>query len=593
MAENRLHIQHYYTTGSGVPKEDNVKLGEIAVGAGEKHEKLIIKNSAGDIVKFLPEGADASYAESGHTHTDYLDKNSTESQTVEGPIKFSNGIEVYDDNAGEKLVANFKLVGDTPIINVGEGGDYVLHTGNVRTGEGLEVDTMGDYTLSISEDYQEKINKGVTALESFNAFITGVTDADQTINTLKEIQDYITQDVKNFGDLTATVNDIQDDISNLEINQVTEATVSRWGFTKNTGTITEVKANNVSLGTSGSVNIPSATTAAYGVTKLSSATNSTDETTAATPKAVKSAYDLANGKYTKPSDGIPKNDLANDVQNLLNNATTANTGVTKLVTGDLKNKTYTNGEAAAAAHTHSQYIKTNGDTSLGENEGGINIDGYVIDIYQGADVGVIISDETDDEKAKLYSYGNYVEATADGVNIGGADSSAVFGSNSITIGTNETTISLGNSGFDIKVQEDGTNATHTLTFNDLGSLKVNGKSVLTEETYKGTVTGVKINGSTKNPLNGVVDLGTVITSVTTGDGLTQVNPNNGAISFGLILHDGHLTIDSESEGISLVAVNPQTKDVAINNGIVTSVKYDDYGRVTLIEKCTTISCGTF
>lgn len=32
------------------------------------------------------------------------------------------------------------------------------------------------------------------------------------------------------------------------------------------------------------------------------------------------------------------------------------------------------------------------------------------------------------------------------------------------------------------------------------------------EKYNGTVTGVKINGSTKNPSNGVVDLGTVITS---------------------------------------------------------------------------------
>ena len=30
--------------------------------------------------------------------------------------------------------------------------------------------------------------------------------------------------------------------------------------------------------------------------------------------------------------------------------------------------------------------------------------------------------------------------------------------------------------------------------------------------YKGTVTGVKINGTNKNPSNGVVDLGTVITS---------------------------------------------------------------------------------
>ncbi|EPD9026295.1 tail fiber protein [Escherichia coli] len=41
-----------------------------------------------------------------------------------------------------------------------------------------------------------------------------------------------------------------------------------------------------------------ATTARKGLVQLSSATNSTSETLAATPKAVKSAYDLANGKYT-------------------------------------------------------------------------------------------------------------------------------------------------------------------------------------------------------------------------------------------------------------------------------------------------------
>ena len=41
-----------------------------------------------------------------------------------------------------------------------------------------------------------------------------------------------------------------------------------------------------------------ATTARKGIVQLSSATNSTSETLAATPKSVKAAYDLANGKYT-------------------------------------------------------------------------------------------------------------------------------------------------------------------------------------------------------------------------------------------------------------------------------------------------------
>ena len=39
-----------------------------------------------------------------------------------------------------------------------------------------------------------------------------------------------------------------------------------------------------------------------------------------------------------------------------------------------------------------------------------------------------------------------------------------------------------------------------------------GATALQTETYKGTVTGVKINGSTKSPTSGVVDLGTVITA---------------------------------------------------------------------------------
>ncbi|MFU1209703.1 tail fiber protein, partial [Escherichia coli] len=41
-----------------------------------------------------------------------------------------------------------------------------------------------------------------------------------------------------------------------------------------------------------------ATTTQKGIVQLSSATDSESETEAATPKAVKAAYDLADGKYT-------------------------------------------------------------------------------------------------------------------------------------------------------------------------------------------------------------------------------------------------------------------------------------------------------
>lgn len=75
---------------------------------------------------------------------------------------------------------------------------------------------------------------------------------------------------------------------------VAEEDISAMGFTKNTGTITDVTVNGSSVATSGVANIPTASITAYGVTKLTSSTNSTSTTLAATASAVKAAYDLAN-----------------------------------------------------------------------------------------------------------------------------------------------------------------------------------------------------------------------------------------------------------------------------------------------------------
>lgn len=66
--------------------------------------------------------------------------------------------------------------------------------------------------------------------------------------------------------------------------------------TSNDGTITEIQVNGTSIATNGIANIPAATTNKYGVTKLSSSTNSTSTSLAATSSAVKAAYDLANSK---------------------------------------------------------------------------------------------------------------------------------------------------------------------------------------------------------------------------------------------------------------------------------------------------------
>lgn len=79
-----------------------------------------------------------------------------------------------------------------------------------------------------------------------------------------------------------------------DVSLVTTGEKATWNAkTSNTGTITKVQANGTDVASSGTANIPAASTSVYGVTKLSSATNSTSTSLAATASAVKSAYDRA------------------------------------------------------------------------------------------------------------------------------------------------------------------------------------------------------------------------------------------------------------------------------------------------------------
>ncbi len=86
----------------------------------------------------------------------------------------------------------------------------------------------------------------------------------------------------------------------LSTNDFTDALLTKLNGLEEGGQVNvveTVKVNNVALTvTDKAVSIPNATTSVYGATILSSATNSTDENSAATPLAVKTAYDLANGK---------------------------------------------------------------------------------------------------------------------------------------------------------------------------------------------------------------------------------------------------------------------------------------------------------
>lgn len=193
----------------------------------------------------------------------------------------------------------------------------------------------GDFDNIVSGDT-------TTAIKTFNeviAFLDGLTDTQDLESIIASIEQQIAGKMDKVTLAKVATSGSYNDLSNKPTipSAVTESTVSGWGFTKNAGTyskpsggipksdlasavqtslgkadtalqsyteqykgtITGVSANGTSVATSGVANIPAASTSAYGVTKLSSATNSTSTTLAATASAVKSAYDLANGKQDK------------------------------------------------------------------------------------------------------------------------------------------------------------------------------------------------------------------------------------------------------------------------------------------------------
>lgn len=69
------------------------------------------------------------------------------------------------------------------------------------------------------------------------------------------------------------------------------------------GTVTDVKVNGISAVEDGVADIPTASTSAFGVTKLSNSTTSSSGSMAATPYAVKAAYDLAKSKQDALASG--------------------------------------------------------------------------------------------------------------------------------------------------------------------------------------------------------------------------------------------------------------------------------------------------
>lgn len=252
--------------------------------------------------------------------------------------------------------------------------------------------------------------------------------------------------------------------------------------------------------------------------------------------------DEVNAKYTKPTSGIPKSDLTSSVQTSLSKADTALQSYTEQYKGTVTG------------------VKVNGTTKNPSN-------GVV-------DLGTVITSHQDisGKQDKLVS----------GTNIKTINNTSILGSGNISI--------TGGSGTITGVSANGTSiATSGVANIPAASTSVYGVTKLTSSTsststtlaatasavksaydlansYKGTVTSVKLNGTTYSPTSGVVDLGTIsggssdanVQAVDTGDVLDDVN-----VSYATTAYVDGLIGDINSVLESIINGN-ETNEVYVN-----------------------------
>ena len=248
--------------------------------------------------------------------------------------------------------------------------------------------TLSNALSTLRGDFDKLVSGDTTtAIKTFNeviAFLDGLTDTQDLASIIASIEQQIAGKMDKVTLATVATSGSYNDLSNKPAIPVavTESTVSGWGFTKNTGT------------------------------------------------------------YSKPSEGIPKSDLASAVQTSL-------------------------GKADTALQSYTEQYK---GTITGVSANGTSI------------------------------------ATSGVANIPAA-STSVYGVTKLSSSTSSTSTTLAATASAVKSAYDLANS------------------------YKGTVTGVKLNGATYSPTSGVVDLGTIsggssdanVAAVDTGDVIDDVN----------------------------------------------------------------------
>ena len=354
-------------------------------------------------------------------------------------------------------------------------------------------------------------------------------------------------------------------------------------------------------------------------TLLAKAQKGVDDAAAAAA-AAQAAQSTADGKYSKPAGGIPKTDLAQAVQTSLGKADTAlqshqtvtlesgtNNGTVKItVNGTATDNVAVKGLKSAAYTESSAYATaaqgTKADNAMpkagGAFTGAVTVQAPTAEMnpatkqYVDTAINAVKQFEyqvvTELPTAAQATMGKiYLKAHSHNPSDGQPDSYDEF----ITVQSGSTYKweRIGNTDIDLsgyvpttrKINNKALSSDINLGASDVG---------VTEAAFPGlnktgTVTAVKMNGTTKNPASGVVDLGTVITAhqdisgkqdKLTTDQLNAVN--SGITAAKVSTYDGYAT--GKQDKLSTAQLN------AVNSGITSGkvTTYDGYAsKISTLE----------
>lgn len=232
-----------------VPYEATLQEGAIKIGVyGYDANTDILVQSTSPIEKYISSGTYTGDPDNSEPLTP------TDKQQMETAIqKNTDDITDLKANKQDTLISgtNIKTINNTSLL--GEGNITIEGGGGGGTSDYTDLTnkpSINNVTLNGNKSLNDLgiQPKGNYALES----------------DIPDVSDFITKDVNNltYYTLSSALSTVAtsgsySDLSNKPTipSEVTETTVSNWGFTKNTGTITGITMNGTSKGTSGVVDL--------------------------------------------------------------------------------------------------------------------------------------------------------------------------------------------------------------------------------------------------------------------------------------------------------------------------------------------------